>query len=145
MRSITSLRLALALALCAGVGSATAQTRLITEEEARAPSAAVASTRAITRGPGISLLTPPEVSAKSFNFKVAFEPRGGAKIDPASVKFEYLKQPLVDLTPRLKPALQGNVVELANASVPPGAHAIRVSVRDSEGREGHSVIQLNAK
>ena len=85
------------------------------------------------------------MSAKSVAFKMLFEPRGGAKIDPSSIKFEYLKQPIIDLTARFKPGLNGNQLELPQASVPAGTHPIRVSVRDSEGREGKTIIHLNAK
>lgn len=135
----------LALVLLAGHTLVLAQVKLITEEEAKAPNLQVPTTRAITRGPGISLQTPLEVSAKSFAFKLAFEPRGGAKIDASSIKFEYLKQPIVDLTARFKPGLNGNTLELAQASVPVGTHPIRVWVRDSEGREAQTTIQLTAK
>ncbi len=121
------------------------QVKLITEEEAKSPNLQVPSTRAITRGPGISLITPLEVTAKSFAFKLNFEPRGGAKIDPASVKFEYLKQPPIDLSSRFVPGLKGNQIELPLVSVPTGTHPIRISVRDSEGREGTTILQLNAK
>lgn len=127
------------------LSAALAQTRLITEEEAKAPNMAVPTTRAITRGPGIRLVSPNEVSAKAFPFKLAFEPRGGAQIQPDSVRIEYLKQPLVDLTPRLAGALRGNAIELSAAAVPPGNHPLRVSVRDSEGREAHTIIHLHAK
>jgi hypothetical protein len=41
--------------------------------------------------------------------------------------------------------LNGNHLELPQASVPAGTHPIRVSVRDSEGREGKTIIHLNAK
>jgi hypothetical protein len=124
---------------------AVAQTPLITEAESLTPNLQVPATRAITRGPAISLLTPTDVAGKSFAFKMSFEPRGGAKIDPASIKFEYLKQPVVDLTARFKTGLSGNQLELPQASVPAGKHPIRVSVRDSEGREGKTIIHLNAK
>jgi hypothetical protein len=124
---------------------ASAQTKLITEAEAQTPNLQVPATRAITRGPGISLLSPTEVAGKAFAFKLAFEPRGGAKIDAGSIKFEYLKQPLVDLTSRFKPGLNGNQLELPQVSIPTGTHPIRVSVRDTEGREAHTIIHLNAK
>jgi len=124
---------------------ASAETKLITEAEAQTPNLQVPATRAISRGPGISLQSPAEVAAKSFAFKLAFEPRGGAKIDESTLKIEYLKQPVIDLTSRFKPGLNGNVLELPQASVPAGAHPIRVSVRDSEGREAQTVIRLNAK
>lgn len=135
----------MALALTFVHWGVSAQTKLITEAEAQAPNLQMAATRGITRGPGINLLSSPEVSAKSFAFKMLFEPRGGAKIDPSSIKFEYLKQPIVDLTTRFKTGLNGNQLELPQASVPAGTHPIRVSVRDSEGREGNTIIHLSAK
>ena len=135
----------LALALLAVQALVLAEVKLITDDAAKAPNLQVPATRAITRGPGISMQTPLEVSAKSFAFKLAFEPRGGARIDPSSIKFEYLKQPIVDLTARFKPGINGNTVELAQASVPVGSHPIRVWVRDSEGREAQTTLHLNAK
>ena len=80
-RIFFSILLAASLGLVALPSSG--QVKLITEEEAKAPNLQVPSTRAITRGPGISLLSALEVTAKSFAFKLNFEPRGGAKIDPA--------------------------------------------------------------
>lgn len=141
------LRTILLLAILCG-GAAHAQTRLITEEEAKAPNLPLPSssnTRAITRAPGIRLVSPHEVSARGFPFKLAFEPRGGAQIQPDSVRIEYLKQPVVDLTSRLSGALRGNALELATAAVPAGTHPLRVTVRDSEGREAQTIIQLHAK
>lgn len=133
------------MVLASSSGLAVAQVKLITEAEAQTPSQSVPSTRAITRGPGISLKSPSEVTGKLFAFKVLFEPRGGAKIDAATIKFEYLKQPPIDLTDRLKAGLNGNSLEILQASVPAGTHPIRVSVRDTEGREGQTVIRLSAK
>jgi hypothetical protein len=144
MRSIFSTPVT-ALLLTLLSWGAVAQTPLITEAESLAPNLQVPATRAITRGPGISLLSPTDVAGKSFAFKMSFEPRGGAKIDSASIKFEYLKQPLIDLTARFKTGLSGNQLELPQASVPTGTHPIRVTVRDSEGREGKTIIYLNAK
>lgn len=121
------------------------QVKLITEEEARAPAQNMASTRAITRGPGIKLISPNEVPAKSFPFKLVFEPRGGATINLSTFKIEYLKQPLVDLTERVRAGLKGNALEMSQVSVPAGQHPMRISIRDSEGREGTTVIEINAK
>jgi hypothetical protein len=144
MRSFLSTTV-MALALASLPWAVQAQIKLITDTEAQTPNLQVPATRAITRGPGISLLSPTEVTGKSFAFKLAFEPRGGSKIDESSIKFEYLKQPLVDLTSRFKTGLNGNQLELPQASVPAGTHPIRVSVRDTEGREAHTVIRLSAK
>ena len=118
---------------------------LITAKEAALPPAAgTLATRGISRGPAIKLTSPeadtPVVAP--FDFKVSFEPRGDAKIDPGSVKVVYMKSPFVDLTPRLKSAISANGIDLAKADVPPGTHTIRVTVKDSEGRETNSVINL---
>lgn len=118
---------------------------LITAKEAALPPAAgTLATRGISRGPAIKLTSPeadtPVVAP--FDFKVSFEPRGDARIDTSSVKVVYMKSPFVDLTPRLKNAISANGIDFAKADVPPGTHKIRVSVKDSEGRETNSVLNL---
>ncbi|MFN7752611.1 MAG: hypothetical protein ACK5TE_10145 [Pseudomonadota bacterium] len=138
--------LALGLALAVGGTPASAADPLITDEEARLPDAPVVSaTRGISRGPGIRLASPDEVNARGFALRLALEPRGGARIDQASLKVSYLKQPAVDLTPRVKSGMSGNHIELPRVSVPAGSHPIRVSVRDTEGREGVLTFQLRAR
>jgi hypothetical protein len=118
---------------------------LITAKEAAMPPAAGAlATRGISRGPAIKLASPEADTPVSapFDFKVNFEARGDAKIDPSSVKVVYMKSPFVDLTPRLKSAISANGIDFAKADVPPGTHTIRVTVKDSEGRETNSVMNL---
>jgi hypothetical protein len=124
---------------------ANAQVTLITEEESKYPNAQTTMTRAITRGPAIKLVSPSEVPAKLFAVKLSLEARGGAKIDTSSLRVEYLKQPLVDLTSRFKPGIEGNFIELHQVTVPEGQHAIRVSIKDSEGREGSQTFHFHAK
>ena len=118
---------------------------LISAKEAALPAASGAlATRGISRGPAVKLNSPeadtPVMSP--FDFKVAFEARGDAKIDPASVKVIYMKSPFVDLTPRLKSVISTNGIDLAKADVPPGTHTIRISVKDTDGRETNSVLTL---
>jgi hypothetical protein len=120
-------------------------TPLITPKEAALPPAAgTLATRGISRGPAVKLASPeadtPVVAP--FDLKVTFEPRGDAKIDPSSVKVVYMKSPFVDLTPRLKNAITASGIDFAKADVPPGTHVIRVTVKDSEGRETNSVLNL---
>lgn len=135
---------AAAFVLCAGAAQAQAL-QLVTADEAKLPAvAATPGTRAITRGPGVKLATPESVSG-AFPLKVEFAPRGGSKIDPASVKVEYLRGTGVDLTARLKSSIRSEGIEVAAAQVPAGEHAFRVSVRDSEGREGKAEFKLTAK
>jgi hypothetical protein len=133
-------------AACLAAASALhAQTMLVSEAEASRPNAPELSTRGITRGPGIKLLGAPEVSAKSFSLKFEFEPRGGAHIDPKSVRLEYMKQPLIDLTDRVKAGIHDRVLEISQFAVPPGSHPLRVRVADSEGREAVHLVTLQAK
>lgn len=139
-------RIAFTAAIALASGFAHAQSlQLVTIDEARLPAvAATPATRAITRGPGVKLATPDSVSG-AFPLKVEFAPRGGSKIDPTSVKVEYLRGPGVDLTARLKANIKPEGIEVASTQVPAGEHAFRVSVRDSEGREGKSEFKLTVK
>lgn len=140
------LRFLAAAVFILAAAAAQAQTlQLVTADEAKLPVlAATPGTRAITRGPGVKLATPESVSG-TFPLKVVFAPRGGSKIDPASVKVEYLRGSGVDLTARLKASIKPEGIEVASAQVPAGEHAFRVSVRDSEGREGKTEFKLTAK
>lgn len=127
-------------------GAAFAATPLITPEEAALPAASGESlTRGISRGPGVELVSPNAdfgpVKAP-FELKIAFAPRGGSKIDPASVKVVYLKSPSVDLTPRLQGAITESGIVLAAAGVPVGEHDLKVTVLDTDGRETNSIMHL---
>jgi hypothetical protein len=135
-----------AVALVLASATLHAQTiQLIKEDEAKLPAtAAKPPSRAITRGPAVKLVSPEAVSG-SFGFKVAFEPRGGSKIDPSSVKVEYLKGSGVDLTERVKGAIKPEGIEIGSAAAPSGQHPIRVTVRDSEGRLGTAEFSLTVE
>jgi hypothetical protein len=140
-----SLRFACAflLLLCSSAFGQAIQ--LITADEAKMPAAAAKPpSRAITRGPGVKLVSPESVSG-SFAFKVAFEPRGGSKIDTASVKVELLKGPGIDLTERIKARIKQTGIEIGQAAAPAGEHPIRVTVRDDEGRQGSAEFKLVVK
>jgi hypothetical protein len=120
---------------------------LIKESEARLPAAVPPpASRAITRGPTIRVLAP-DVAAKSltspFPLRIAFEPHGGAKVDPSSVKLTYLRSPSIELVDRVKSGLTERGVDLASAEVPPGEHQIRVTVNDTEGRQSSVVLNLS--
>lgn len=119
---------------------------LIKDSEAKLPAATgTLTTRGITRGPGIKLLSPEPGAAvlkSPFNFKVAFEPRGGAQVDVDSVKVTYLKTPSVDLLDRVKVGLSAKGIELNEAEAPPGEHQIRISLQDSDGRQSSTVINF---
>jgi hypothetical protein len=139
-------RILFAVALVMLATSAMAQpVQLITDKEARLPVAPQAASRAITRGPGVKLLSSESVANGVFPLKVVFEPRGGSKIDPGSVEVTYLKNPAVDLTSRVKSGIRTDGIDLASVTAPAGDHPIRISVRDDEGRQGSLVINLSVK
>jgi hypothetical protein len=122
---------------------------LITEHEAKLPSVSVgivSGSRGITRGPAIRVLSPTsEDPIKSpVPLKIRFDTFGGAKIDPYAIKVTYLKNPLVDLTTRVKPFIEedGVGIEMKSARVPPGNHPIRIDVTDSDGRTGSTTFLL---
>lgn len=141
------IRTVLASALLSGLlaqGAAQAAP-LITAKEAALPAAAGAlATRGISRGPAIKMVSPePEAAVKSpFNLKLNFEARGGEKIDPNSVKVVYMKSPFVDLTSRLQSAITPTGIDFQQAEVPPGEHTLRVTVKDSAGRETNSTMTI---
>ena len=109
---------------------------LITPEEAALPAmkgAVATSNRGITRGPKITV---DEGGAKTapIRFQVKFQPLGGSTIDLDGLKVIYLKQPNVDLTPRVRPFVQPTGIDMPDALLPPGDHLVRIDVKDSEGR-----------
>jgi hypothetical protein len=118
---------------------------LITAAEAALPPAPAAQpTRGIARGPTVKLLSPEgETPVKGpLNLKLSFEGRGGEKVDPSSVKVVYLKSPLVDLTSRLQPAISASGIDLTQAEIAPGEHVLRITVKDTAGRETNSTMKL---
>ena len=126
-------------------GISFAQVQLVTSDEANRPDQQFSLTRAISRGPTIKLISNASVDSKTFLFKIAMDPKGGAMLDTHSFKIEYLKNPPVELTERLKFALTGNQLSIPAASIPKGVHTFKVSVKDTDGREGQSFISLEAK
>ena len=112
-------------------------TALITPEEAALPAmkgAVPNSGRGITRGPKITVLEDASARPSPNHFQVRFQPLGGSTIDLDGLKVIYLKQPNVDLTPRVKPFAQPTGIDMPDALLPPGDHLVRIDVKDSEGR-----------
>jgi hypothetical protein len=136
-----------AVLLGTGFISAPAQAQmLISEQEAALPAADTGVTfRGVTRAPKVQVLSPtPDATVKSpVSIKLKFESFGGAKIDPASFKATYLKNPAVDLTQRMQKFVKESGVEMGSAEVPPGEHVINVRLTDSEGRAGSVNLKIN--
>lgn len=120
--------------------------QLITREEAGLPTASVApaSTRNITRGPGIDTLPTPDkgVDGKPFRLSVRFMPSNGVPIDPASVRVFYRRQPPVDITDRIKPYITPAGIEAPSVVVPTGSHVLEIEATDKEGRIGRRQLKL---
>lgn len=120
----------------AGCPQAKAGVILITQEEASLPPPRIkVSSRAITRGPRIEIADIDDGKLRSpLHFKLKFHAYGGSKIDPSSVTVTYLRGSNVDLTPRVMPYINAAGIDIPDAEVPAGEHAIRVELKDSEGR-----------
>ena len=122
-----------------------AGTVLITEEEAKLPpprGAVATDRRGVTRGPKIKFVEEGEQFHSPAHLQLKFESFGGAKIDPDSVRMTYLKNPNVDLTPRIKSFVQTSGIDIPDIELPVGEHMVRVDVKDSDGRSGTTSILL---
>ena len=119
---------------------------LITREEAGLPTApkTVASTRNLTRGPGIDTLPTPDkgVDGKPFRLAVRFMPSNGVPIDPATVRVFYRRQPPIDITQRIKPFITPAGIDAPSVVVPSGSHVLEIEATDKEGRVGRRQLTL---
>jgi len=153
MRAATLTLYALSLVSCgiailgvSGLISPVRAMTLISEEEARRPVGEVTpelGLRGITRGPSIKIVSPSGVTTTSpVVLRIVFEAHGGSAINVAAVKVTYLKSPSVDLTQRLRPYITADGIAVDQADVPAGRHAVRIDVRDAEGRQSSSVLNF---
>jgi hypothetical protein len=133
------------LVLASGAAAADAET-LITAQEASLPAShdVALATRGVTRGPKVEVASPAVQGAvkSPLDLKLKFQSFGGATVDPDSVKVTYLKEPQVDLTPRLKKYIKPTGIEMPSAELPPGQHELRVSIKDSDGRSSSTTFKL---
>lgn len=134
-----------AILILAVSAPASAGSVLITADEAKLPppkGAVGVASRGITRGPRIELVGANADTKSPIRLQLKFESFGGTKIDTESLKVTYLKNPAVDLTPRLKPFVQPAGVDMPGAELPPGDHIIRVDLKDSDGRAATTSFTL---
>ena len=124
--------------------SASEPLQLITAEEAQFPSSDSSGvSRNITRGPGIDTLAPSPIGVHGvFRFAVKFKPRNGVEIDPESVRVTYLREPNIDLTPRIKAFITAGGIDAPEVVAPPGEHVIVIEAVDKEGRMGRGEVTL---
>ena len=111
---------------------------LITAEEAALPpqkGAVSNSGRGITRGPKIQVPDAETgLQTSPMRFQVRFQTFGGSSIDLEALKVTYLKTPVVDLTPRIRPFALPTGIDMPDALLPPGDHLLRIDIKDSDGR-----------
>ena len=142
--------LIVAIALSAGAVSflpaAGLAETLISEAEAKLPPSTDVgmTTRGLTRGPGIELVSPhpDRGTASPLPLKVKFIARNNVEIDPASVRVIYLKAQSVDLTDRVKKFLTADGIDMANAEIPSGTHYLRINLKDKQDRTSTMTIKL---
>jgi hypothetical protein len=118
---------------------------LITDDEAKLPplkGAFPTDRRGVTRSPKIEFIADSDPSHSPMHFQLKFVSYGGAKIDPDSVKFTYLKTPSVDLTSRVKPFVQATGIDIPDTQLPAGDHMLRVDLKDLDGRIGSTIFAL---
>jgi hypothetical protein len=142
------LRSAIAVAAIIGLIVPAAATTLITEHEAQLPPDESAMRSGIERGPDIIAIYPAAQTGliqSPFNFRVQFQPHGGTHIDLDSLIVTYKRIPAIDLTARVRPFAKPTEIDMPSAEVPPGAHRISISIKDSAGHEGRAEIQFNAE
>jgi hypothetical protein len=127
------------VAVVTGPMPAKAAQVLITAEEAQLPppkGAFATDRRGITRGPKVDFVASGEELHSPMHLQLKFEPFGGAKIDPDSVRVTYMRTPNVDLTPRIKSFVQPTGIDIPDVELPAGEHMVRVDIKDSDGRAG---------
>jgi hypothetical protein len=118
---------------------------LITEAEAKLPplkGAVATDRRGITRGPKVEFIADSEPGHSPMHLQLKFVSFGGAKIDPDSVKFTYLKTPNVDLTGRIKPFVQATGIDIPDTQLPAGDHMLRIDIKDLDGRIGSTIFAV---
>jgi hypothetical protein len=67
--------------------------------------------------------------------RIKFETRG-AKINLDSLKVTYIKLEPIDLTERVREFAAADGIDFKDAEIPPGAHKIRIEVKDTDGVAG---------
>jgi hypothetical protein len=73
---------------------------------------------------------------------LSFKALGGGRIDARSVEVIYLKEPLIDLTPRLLNGISDRGLQLDGVVLPPGQHRMLVRVADQDGRSSDLIMKL---
>jgi hypothetical protein len=122
---------------------ASAGTVLITAQEAGLPAEKVTvDQRGISRAPQVELVEPGGNAHSPLHFQLKFRAFGGSKISASTLQLTYLKNPEIDLVPRVTGFVQSSGIDIPDAEIPPGDHFFRIAISDSDGRSRSSVFEL---
>ena len=110
--------------------------QLLTNEEAALPESRSHgfSSPSSDNGPAIGVPDMDVVESSPFRLKIGLAPRNGVALDLASLRMECLKNPAVDLSPRIRPYVTQEGVKIDSVTLPAGLHHFRVSISDVRGR-----------
>ena len=145
-RIIRNVLPAVALAFGALHAAPSLALHLITDEEAARPNEML-TRGGLTRSPGLKVVSPtPDATVSGgFPLRIEFTGRGGAKVNPKSLRLVYLKQPQVDLAPRIAAHVTDGGVSVDDVRVPPGTHMLRIEVADQDGRVTSETMRIVAR
>jgi hypothetical protein len=118
---------------------------LITPAEAAFPPGQVpafAERGSPMRRPSITVVSPSGAGAlySPLDFKLSFSAFGGAAVDPSTVVVTYVKQPNIDITPRLKEFITADGIDIVQAEVPPGVHQFWIELKDTNGNSNGRAV-----
>jgi hypothetical protein len=118
---------------------------LITKEEAGLPPGLSDKARGPIPGPTIEVKSPPsDVRQRTpLRLLVQFKTFGGTPVDKDSVRMVYIKEPLVELTGRVRDFITPAGIEVKDAEVPPGRHTILIQLKDAAGRTGSTYLTFD--
>ncbi|OGW38730.1 MAG: hypothetical protein A2Y97_12930 [Nitrospirae bacterium RBG_13_39_12] len=119
---------------------------LITDEEGALQEAPLLRYRGIelNDGPDIRIVEPDtNMEHKSpIKILIQFIPREGREIDLSKFKVEYLKLITIDLTSRILPYTNKEMVKVDKAEMPRGKHKIKITIGDTQGGITRRVVEL---
>lgn len=151
---VIALGLATTIMLTVRDRTGTAGFPLLTAEEVqRRALAPTGGERAISvkssAGPAIRVNAPQGFSLVSpVDFDIRVEPRDGVAVDMASITIEYRLGPAwINLTRRVMKhaSVKGTRLYARGADLPPGSHALRVSIRDMNQRLTRATVKFTVK
>jgi len=98
-----------------------------------------------TRRPAVVVISPAQnagLVTSPVSLKIRFQAFGGAKINSESVVMTYMRKPAINLTQRVRSFIRNDGIDVPDAELPPGAHAFRIEVRDTDGRAGGGIFTI---